>query len=237
LTHITPPCRCSRGRRRCGRPVPGPGCGWLRCRQWRRCRAAGRGSLLGHQRARIETDPLQDPQAQGAAPLIAHYGLRTCWPHLWPHWPFEYIRIEPPTWSPLTESNRRPSPYHGDALPTELRGHTAGLRTSASLTGCGQAAWLGSYRTGTSARGEHTRPAGAVPNHKGPVRCLVSFPAGPGFSRPGVYEDVGATGARASKAAITSGHAGESGSMRSTWLAPGTSVAAVSSPTARPMAA
>jgi len=22
--------------------------------------------------------------------------------------------------SPLTESNRRPSPYHGDALPTEL---------------------------------------------------------------------------------------------------------------------
>src|SRR6185437_11577448 len=24
--------------------------------------------------------------------------------------------------SPLTESNRRPSPYHGDALPTELRG-------------------------------------------------------------------------------------------------------------------
>ena len=26
------------------------------------------------------------------------------------------------TWSPLTESNRRPSPYHGDALPTELRG-------------------------------------------------------------------------------------------------------------------
>jgi hypothetical protein len=30
-------------------------------------------------------------------------------------------------WSPLTESNRRPSPYHGDALPTELRGH-GGLR-------------------------------------------------------------------------------------------------------------
>ena len=24
--------------------------------------------------------------------------------------------------SPFTESNRRPSPYHGDALPTELRG-------------------------------------------------------------------------------------------------------------------
>ena len=28
----------------------------------------------------------------------------------------------PNLWSPLTESNRRPSPYHGDALPTELRG-------------------------------------------------------------------------------------------------------------------
>ena len=24
--------------------------------------------------------------------------------------------------SPVTESNRRPSPYHGDALPTELTG-------------------------------------------------------------------------------------------------------------------
>jgi hypothetical protein len=31
--------------------------------------------------------------------------------------------------SPLTESNRRPSPYHGDALPTELRGPAA-LRIS-----------------------------------------------------------------------------------------------------------
>ena len=26
------------------------------------------------------------------------------------------------TQSPFTESNRRPSPYHGDALPTELKG-------------------------------------------------------------------------------------------------------------------
>jgi hypothetical protein len=31
-------------------------------------------------------------------------------------------RIEPLIWSPVTESNRRPSPYHGDALPTELTG-------------------------------------------------------------------------------------------------------------------
>jgi hypothetical protein len=31
--------------------------------------------------------------------------------------------------SPLTESNRRPSPYHGDALPTELRGPVFGCLT------------------------------------------------------------------------------------------------------------
>src|SRR5271169_4200304 len=31
--------------------------------------------------------------------------------------------------SPLTESNRRPSPYHGDALPTELRGQVLSCPT------------------------------------------------------------------------------------------------------------
>ena len=35
---------------------------------------------------------------------------------------FRSVRIIPVTWSPFTESNRRPSPYHGDALPTELTG-------------------------------------------------------------------------------------------------------------------
>src|SRR4051794_31606804 len=30
-----------------------------------------------------------------------------------------------PDVSPLTDSNRRPLPYHGSALPTELRGRTA----------------------------------------------------------------------------------------------------------------
>ncbi len=45
--------------------------------------------------------------------------------------------------SPLTESNRRPSPYHGDALPTELRG-----RVFSCLTwGC--AASGGHYRLRT----------------------------------------------------------------------------------------
>ena len=32
------------------------------------------------------------------------------------------VRINSLSWSPVTESNRRPSPYHGDALPTELTG-------------------------------------------------------------------------------------------------------------------
>src|SRR6195952_4175885 len=31
---------------------------------------------------------------------------------------------ESATSSPFTESNRRPSPYHGDALPTELKGRS-----------------------------------------------------------------------------------------------------------------
>ena len=42
-------------------------------------------------------------------------------------------------WSPLTELNCRPSPYHGDALPTELRGrvgcrfHSAAWRDPGNL--------------------------------------------------------------------------------------------------------
>jgi hypothetical protein len=32
------------------------------------------------------------------------------------------VRNNALSWSPVTESNRRPSPYHGDALPTELTG-------------------------------------------------------------------------------------------------------------------
>src|ERR1700710_361106 len=35
----------------------------------------------------------------------------------------DQVRV-PPTSSPFTESNRRPSPYHGDALPTELKGRS-----------------------------------------------------------------------------------------------------------------
>ena len=48
--------------------------------------------------------------------------LRHCLgPRNGPHLLFECSNL-PLEQSPLTESNRRPSPYHGDALPTELRG-------------------------------------------------------------------------------------------------------------------
>src|SRR3954447_14077790 len=39
-------------------------------------------------------------------------------------------------WSPLTESNRRPSPYHGDALPTELRGRRSAGQTTRMAVVC-----------------------------------------------------------------------------------------------------
>ena len=83
--------------------------------------------------------------------------LRACWPHFWPHQLVRILRIKPLTWSPLTESNRIPSPYHGDALPTELRGHTAGLPHPGDRT-VRATARAALSRTGTSARGEHTRP-------------------------------------------------------------------------------
>ena len=44
------------------------------------------------------------------------------WPPEWPPRPVRRVRITSLSWSPVTESNRRPSPYHGDALPTELTG-------------------------------------------------------------------------------------------------------------------
>src|SRR6185295_13566122 len=34
--------------------------------------------------------------------------------------------------SPLTDSNRRPPPYHGGALPTELRGRSRGIVAAVS---------------------------------------------------------------------------------------------------------
>ena len=61
-------------------------------------------------------------------------------------------------WSPLTESNRRPSPYHGDALPTELRGQVADrwLQRWPTRTHGGLGATC--PPTGSPVPGEHTRP-------------------------------------------------------------------------------
>src|SRR6266516_3433929 len=46
--------------------------------------------------------------------------MQTCWPHFWPHITFGAVRIQLLTWSPLTESNRRLSPYHGYRQRPEL---------------------------------------------------------------------------------------------------------------------
>jgi hypothetical protein len=62
-----------------------------------------------------------DPGITSQRPTLRHAPANTE-ANLWPHRPVRIFRIRPLTWSPLTESNRRPSPYHGDALPTELRG-------------------------------------------------------------------------------------------------------------------
>src|SRR5512132_4723539 len=45
--------------------------------------------------------------------------------------------------SPLTDSNRRPPPYHGGALPTELRGQEHGILAAVGRAfGSGSPSWL-----------------------------------------------------------------------------------------------
>jgi len=53
---------------------------------------------------------------------MALAGAGSNWPPEWPPEPVRDVRIISLNLSPVTESNRRPSPYHGDALPTELTG-------------------------------------------------------------------------------------------------------------------
>jgi hypothetical protein len=49
------------------------------------------------------------------------------WPPEWPLWVVRGVRISSLSWSPVTESNRRPSPYHGTGerlhCPAEPVGH------------------------------------------------------------------------------------------------------------------
>ncbi len=62
----------------------------------------------------LDIPRLQQTQASRSGPWLTWHRstIRTCWPHLWPHQVVQSFRIYPLTWSPLTESNRRPSPYH-----------------------------------------------------------------------------------------------------------------------------
>jgi len=40
------------------------------------------------------------------------HGLKLTWPPEWPPGPVRNVRITFLNWSPVTESNRRPSPHH-----------------------------------------------------------------------------------------------------------------------------
>jgi hypothetical protein len=175
LASSHPPSR-SPGGRRPERVEAGCGPGQAECAvgltgQRHRSNAADECLDVGYEQSWI-TQPLRTcpdtcRHGSGSGPQLSWHcsRLRTCWPHFWPHRLVRIFRIKPLNWSPLTESNRRPSPYHGDALPTELRGHTAG-RASGSTAG-----WRGTARPGTgctsqpSAPAEHTRPVLAEPNH------------------------------------------------------------------------
>src|SRR4029077_2417694 len=73
--------------------------------------------------------------------------------------------------SPLTDSNRRPLPYHGSALPTELRG-----RSRKRLAEPGRAAALVTS-TSSSSVGSHADPSGRAARRGGDTRDLQ--PRGP----------------------------------------------------------
>src|ERR1700730_5177206 len=45
--------------------------------------------------------------------ILVLAGTGSIWPPEWPPRPVRDIRISSLSWSPVTESNRRPSPYHG----------------------------------------------------------------------------------------------------------------------------
>src|SRR5919201_76248 len=53
-----------------------------------------------------------------------------------PRRPTELAQMQALPRSPLTDSNRRPPPYHGGALPTELRGRCGHSRRLSRLADC-----------------------------------------------------------------------------------------------------
>src|SRR4051812_37397584 len=88
--------------------------------------------------------------------------------------------LGPPTSSPFTESNRRPSPYHGDALPTELKGRSRG-RAYYPLGTVGGTATPPTIRLTTRLRGRIRAAAGPDRDRAHPGRRTTQ-PAGPGVA-------------------------------------------------------
>src|SRR5689334_4679813 len=80
--------------------------------------------------------------------------------------------------SPLTESNRRPSPYHGDALPTELRGREPDEDSGPRGLGTNPLRPLPGRPAGAAAAGRPATRDDPRPRARpGVVRCV----AGEGF--------------------------------------------------------
>ena len=85
--------------------------------------------------------------------------------------------------SPFTESNRRPSPYHGDALPSELKGHRTAcmdqrVRPCRGYTRAGRDVKPAGRGPGPAASGTpaHRR----LPSATSPSRCAATGRNAPG---------------------------------------------------------
>ncbi len=75
--------------------------------------------------------------------------------------------------SPLTDSNRRPPPYHGGALPTELRGRGASVAL-VRRSGCAACRAVARLEWSRSAGPESGIVLGGRPTRKG-VRCTYGW--------------------------------------------------------------
>ena len=121
--------------------------------------------------------------------------MEPVWPPEWPPGPVRQVRIISLSWSPVTESNRRPSPYHGDALPTELTGPvftcltwTFAIRPR-NAQATRQCTALVSYPgpastpklAGRASGTEHSAPCRYTSLAMGILRHVVRTPPGPRF--------------------------------------------------------
>src|SRR6266516_1911682 len=77
--------------------------------------------------------------------------------------------------SPLTDSNRRPPPYHGGALPTELRGRATILGALRGFRRRAQsAARITASQEGSARKLSRVRPISRVRARLGDVLCRLS---------------------------------------------------------------